>query len=234
MDEILESVNEFNELLYDWIIPRLFNALYELEEFERHDPEEIELVKEPEDGYYKVRANPDLVAKDTDTEFEHDAAEGTGLVAESETGYQTGQNPPSLVVKGDAPEVRNYAHKSFHLDTYAFDSEPERSLFWSLLTEEKVKEIYFTGMLTHGQSDFYIQYIDPESHAVRQYYPDFLMQKDDHSWVIVEVKGDNMIDDQIVQAKAAATQQRANASDMSYKIIKGSDAKAGRYQDLFE
>ena len=234
MDEILESVNEFNELLYDWIIPRLFNALYELEEFERHEPEEIELVKEPEDGYYKVRANPDLVAKDTDTEFEYDAAEGTGLVAESETGYQIGQNPPSLVVKGDAPEVRNYAHKSFHLDTYAFDSEPERSLFWSLLTEETVKEIYFTGMLTHGQSDFYIQYIDPESHSVRRYYPDFLMQKADNSWVIVEVKGDNMIDDQIVQAKATATKQRASASDMSYKIIKGSDASAGRYQALLE
>ena len=58
------------------------------------------------------------------------------------------------------------------------------------------------------------------------------MQKDDNSWVIVEVKGDNKIDDIIVKAKADATQQRANASDMSYEIIKGSDAKAGRYQSL--
>ena len=89
-------------------------------------------------------------------------------------------------------------------------------------------------MLTHGQSDFYIQYIDPESHAVRRYYPDFLMQKNDGSWVIVEVKGDNMIDDTIVQAKASATQQRASASAMSYEIIKGSDAKEGRYRALLE
>ena len=198
MEVVLESVNEFNELLYDWIIPRLFDALYELKEFENHEEEEIELVKEPADGYYKVRAAPDLVAKDTDT------------------------------------ESRNYEHKSFHLDTYAFDSKPERALFWSLLTEGKVKRVYFTGMLTHGQSDFYIQYIDPESHAVRRYYPDFLMQKDDGSWVIVEVKGDDKIDDKIVQAKAAATRQRASASDMSYEIIKGSDANARRYQDLFK
>ena len=60
------------------------------------------------------------------------------------------------------------------------------------------------------------------------------MQKDDDSWAIVEVKGDNKIDDQIVQAKAAATQQTANASHMSYKIIKGSEAADGRYQALLE
>lgn len=198
IDEILRNVNEFNQFLYDEIIPRLFNALYDLKTDETYEPEEIELVKEPKEGHYTVRANPDLVVTD------------------------------------DAPEGKNYKHKSFHLDTYAFDSKPECSLFWSLLTEGKVQEVYFTGMLTHGQSDFYIQYIDPESHAVRRYYPDFLMQKDDHSWVIVEVKGDNKIDDEVVQAKAAAAQQRASASQMSYKIIKGSKANQKQYQALLE
>ena len=198
MDEILRNVNEFNQLLYDEVIPLLFNALYDLREDESHEPEEIELVKEPEEGYYRVRANPELVVTD------------------------------------DAPEGKNYKHKSFHLDTYAFDSQPEHKLFWSLLTEGKVKEVYFTGMLTHGQSDFYIQYIDPDSHAVRRYYPDFLMQKDDDSWVIVEVKGDNKVDDQIVLAKAAAAQQRASASQMSYEIIRGSEANAGDYSTLLK
>ena len=198
MKQILQSVNEFNQLLYDEIIPRLFNALYDLKEDESHESEEIELVKEPKEGYYTVRSNPDLVVTD------------------------------------NTPEGQNYKHKSFHLDTYAFDSKPERALFWSLLTEGKVKEVYFTGMLTHGQSDFYIQYIDPESHAVRRYYPDFLVQKDDDSWVIVEVKGDNKIDDQVVNAKAKAAEQRATASQMSYKIIKGSEANARRYQDLLK
>lgn len=198
MADILQRVNEFNELIYDEIIPRLFEVLYELKEFENHESEEIELVKEPESGYYQVRANPDLVTKETDT----------GVI--------------------------NYDDKSFHLDTYAFDSTPERALFWSLLTEGRVKKVYFTGMLTHGQSDFYIQYIDPESHAVRRYYPDFLMQKADNSWVIVEVKGDNKIDEPVVRAKATAAKQRANASDMSYKIIKGSEANEERYQALLE
>ena len=198
MAKILQHVNAFNELIYDEIIPRLFEVLYELKEFENHESEEIELVKEPESGYYQVRANPNLVTKETDT------------------------------------GVSNYDDKSFHLDTYAFDSTPERALFWSLLTEGRVKKVYFTGMLTHGQSDFYIQYIDPESHAVRRYYPDFLMQKADNSWVIVEVKGDNKIDEPVVRAKATAAKQRANASDMSYKIIKGSEANEERYQALLE
>ena len=234
MDKILETVNAFNELLYDWIIPRLFEAFYELKEFVHHEPEEIELVKEPADGYYNVRANPDLVATDPDGESKPLVPGAGTQITESETGYHTGSETSSFVLKADSEKVSNYADKSFHLDTYAFDSQPERDLFWYLLTEKKVKSVYFTGMLTHGQSDFYIQYIDPESHTVRRYYPDFLMQKADDSWVIVEVKGDNMIDDRIVQAKAAATQQRASASDMSYKIIKGSDAVAGRYHALLE
>ena len=201
MEEILQKVNEFNELLYDWIIPYLFNALYDLEEFKHEEDKEIELVKEPENGYYQVRANPDLVVKDDEP---------------------------------DDPAVRNHGHKSFHLDTYAFDSTPEKFLFLSLLRNGKVKEVYFTGMLTHGQSDFYIQYIDPESHAVRRYYPDFLMQKEDGSWVIVEVKGDHLIHEQIVEVKAEATRQITYVSDMSYGIIKESEVSAGGYGLLLE
>ena len=79
MEQILQKVNEFNQLLYDEIIPRLFNALYDLKESEDHEEEEIELVKEPTDGYYTVRANPELVVTD------------------------------------EAPEGKNYEHKSFTL-----------------------------------------------------------------------------------------------------------------------
>ena len=243
MEEILESVNTFNELLYDWIIPRLFDALYDLREFDHHESEEIELVKTPEDGHYTVSTTTKLIAEESESyelgstpaeESEHHESGGTQLIEESEDEYHTNPTTQNLVAKETDTEWRNYRHKSFHLDTYVFDSLPECRLFWYLMRNEKVKQLYFTGMLTHGQSDFYIQYIDPESHAVRRYYPDFLMQKDDDAWVIVEVKGDNMIDDKIVQAKAAAAQQRASASDMSYKIIRGTDAADGRYQALFE
>jgi hypothetical protein len=78
-------------------------------------------------------------------------------------------------------------------------------LFWDLLREQRVKEIYFTGMLTHGQSDFFIRYIDPDSRTVRSYHPDFIFQREEPDgglkYVIVEVKADNQIEDAVVQAK---------------------------------
>ena len=194
MDKILKAVNEFNELLYDWIIPRLFKEFYDINDERTEEEYEVELVKVSKDGYYTVSARKDLIAK-------HELA-GAG------------------------------ASKSFHLDRYCFDSMPEHTLFWKLLQEGKIKRLYFTGMLTHGQSEFFVQYIDPDSHTIRSYYPDFLFQKDDDSYVIVEVKGDNMIDDPVVQAKKAFAEQMAEDNKMTYHMIAGSDAQAGRYSHL--
>ena len=108
-----------------------------------------------------------------------------------------------------------------------FDSNPEYQLFGKMLEDDKIKKVWFTGMLTHGQSDFVINYIDPNSHTVRSYYPDFLVQQEDGSYLIIEVKGDNMIDDEVVLAKADYAKQMATASNMTYKMVKGSDAMNG-------
>jgi type III restriction enzyme len=195
IEDILKAVNKFNELLYDWVIPRLFRALYEISEDTTTEEYVVELVKLSKEGYYTVSAKEDLVV--------------------------------SEVSAGE------HASKSFHLDHYCFDSEPEKTLFWKLLQDGKVKKLYFTGMLTHGQSEFYIQYIDPDTHAIRSYYPDFLFEKEDKSLVIVEVKGDNRIEDPVVQAKKMFAEQIAMASGMTYRIIKGSDANSGNYSELF-
>ena len=88
-------------------------------------------------------------------------------------------------------------------------------------------------MLTHGQSDFYVQYIDPESHTIRSYYPDFLVQKDDGGYVIVEVKSDDQIEAPVVLAKQTFAEQMAAASNMTYCMITGSDANAGHYEVIW-
>ena len=99
-----------------------------------------------------------------------------------------------------------------------------------------MKKIYFTGMLTHGQSDFFIQYIDPDSHTVRSYYPDFIFQRKEPDgslkYVIVEVKADNQIADAVVQAKKDFAQQIAVASGMEYRILKSTDADKRQYRIL--
>jgi hypothetical protein len=49
----------------------------------------------------------------------------------------------------------------------------------------------------------------------------------DGTYTIIEVKGDNMVDDEIVKAKADYASQLAVASNMTYKMIKGTDANNG-------
>ncbi len=136
------------------------------------------------------------------------------------------------IVRDTDQPSQQYRDKSFHLDTYCFDSNPEQTLFWDLIREGRVKKLYFTGMLTHGQSDFFIQYIDPDSKTVRSYYPDFLFERDDGKMVIVEVKGDHQIDTPVVQAKREFAEQMAIASGMTYEMIKGTDASAHSYARL--
>ncbi|MGI5871851.1 MAG: TnsA endonuclease N-terminal domain-containing protein [Bacillota bacterium] len=112
--------------------------------------------------------------------------------------------------------------KSFHADTYCFDSKPERECFLQYISSKKVKEVYFTGMFTSNQGDLSVSYYDPESQRVRQYYPDFLAKMADGSYQLIEVKGDNMIDDSVVKAKAAAAEEMSIASGIRYKMYAGS------------
>lgn len=113
--------------------------------------------------------------------------------------------------------------KSFHADTYCFDSLPEKECFMQYITNKRIKEVYFTGMFTANQGDLSVQYYDPESGRIRHYYPDFLVKLDDGSYQLIEVKGDNKIDDTVVKAKAAAAYEMAVASGVEYKMYAGSE-----------
>lgn len=188
VDDILAVVNAHNEVLYDWVIPRLFGELFEIREYDDKEEYEVELVKEPPQGYYTIKGTPEMM-----------------LSVEDET-------------------MVEYKARSFHLDRYLFDSQPELQFFRKALSQPDIKQVYFTGMLTHGQSDFYVRYIDPESQILRTYYPDFLIEKEDGRFIIVEVKGDHQVDDSVVVAKQIYAQQMAAASQMEYRLIKGSEA----------
>lgn len=112
--------------------------------------------------------------------------------------------------------------KSFHADTYCFDSLPEKECFFQYIKSDKVQEVYFTGMFTSNQGDLSVYYYDPESGRIRQYYPDFLAKMKDGTYQLIEVKGDNKIDDVVVQAKKEAALEMAAASGIKYEKYAGS------------
>lgn len=152
-----------------------------------------------------------------------DDVEITLLKAPKNAGYYVFNGKEGLVI---TKEHNNFTPaeilKSFHADTYCFDSEPEKQCFLQYISSPLVKEIYFTGMFTSDQGDLSIQYYDPESGRIRKYYPDFLAKMTDGSYQLIEVKGDNMIDDPVVKAKQAAAEEMATASEMHYLMYAGS------------
>ena len=186
VEGVLSYVNKHNELIYDVVVPRIFEHLFEVKVEKKAEPVEVSLLKAPKNSsYYEFSAKP------------------------------------GLVVRRDESEYDDCAEKSFHADTYCFDSRPEKELFNQLVYSDKTEEVYFTGMFTSGQSELAIQYVDPESHRIRSYYPDFYVKKDDGTIELIEVKGDDKIDDETVLAKAAAARDIADASNIEYGIIGG-------------
>lgn len=189
IDVILESVNKYNAVLDDYIIPGIFHALFDVKTEIKTEDKELVLLREPKDaGYYEFSAQDNLVKTNKDKEF--------------------------------TPEE---VKKSFHADTYCFDSLPEKECFMQYIGSDKVEEVYFTGMFTSDQGDLSVQYYDPESGRIRKYYPDFFAKMSDGSYQLIEVKGDNKIDDAVVKAKKAAAEEMALASGVEYIMYAGSE-----------
>ena len=136
--------------------------------------------------------------------------------------YEFSANDELVITKGHNNFTPKEEAKSFHADTYCFDSKPEKECFLQYISSNKVREIYFTGMFTSNQGDLSVQYYDPESKRLRKYYPDFLALMEDGSYQLIEVKGDNKIDDEVVLAKKAAAEEMAVASGVHYLMYAGS------------
>lgn len=189
-DKVAKFVSAYNELLYDVVITKVFETLNEVKSEIKTYDKEVPLLRLPEGkDFYTFNALPELVNNVEDTQF------------------QISQNGSKV------------ADKSFHTDNYCFDSKPEQQCFLQYIFSNKVKEVYFTGMFTSQYNGLGIQYIDPETNVIRSYYPDFITTLEDGTIEIIEVKGDNMIEDSVVKAKADAAAEMAKVSKITYRMI---------------
>lgn len=120
VDVVTETVSKYNEILTDIIIPTIFNALYEVKRSVTTEDREVDLLSLPEGKeYYEFLADENLVALQNEAQFEK--KDKAGIAAKD---------------------------KSFHTDTYCFDSKPEKECFLQYVFSDRVKEVYFTGMFT--------------------------------------------------------------------------------------
>ena len=100
---ILDAVNEHNEILYDFVIPKTFPALYEVKGTQKSEDVDMVLLREPKDaGYYEFSAKDELVVSKDSRVF-------------------------------TPAEIK----KSFHADTYCFDSKPELECFKQYISSDK-------------------------------------------------------------------------------------------------
>lgn len=130
---------------------------------------------------------------------------------------------PHLVAGRDYPEHAKHRERTFHLDHYCFDSQPEVDFFKQVLGLNVADRIYFTGMLVHGQSGFRVNYIHPESHTVCNYYPDFLVIRESGEIYLIEVKSAWKEEDPVVIAKREAAEQLASGNEFHYALLTKED-----------
>ena len=211
MAAVVATVNRYNEVLYDRVIPELFRRFFALDEHEETKEVELRLVKPP---------TPPRGGPKGGGGGENNAG---GVVAEFYVA-------PDLLASNTDGAFAGFAGKTFHLDNYCFDSHPEKDFFQAALQDGGVAHLYFTGMLTSDKTEFRVGYVDPVSHTLRNYYPDFLVEKTDGGYVVVEVKGENKIDDEVVRAKAEYAAAMASASGMTYLMVPGKWAAYGLQQ----
>ena len=189
--KILETVSKYNQIINDVIIPGIFNALYELKRKTETVERKVNLLRLPEGKtHYEFMAVPELVVSYNQSEFKN-------------------KDKQNRVLQG----------KSFHTDYYCFDSASERDFFWQYIKSDKIKEVYFTGMFTSKYNGLAIQYIDPDTHSLRSYYPDFVSFRDDNTIEILEVKGEHLIEQPVTRAKEDAAVLMAAESRMTYRMI---------------
>lgn len=202
MDLLLARVNQYNQLVWDVLIPKLFEHFYRVDSRVTTHLEEVLLTPQHAGAVGRERG------------------EEPRFVFQGREDLVVG--PDSAAIQSIKATLADAFPRTFHVSPYVFDSGSELKTFLSLLRAKGVTEVYFTGMFTAGQTEFVLRYIEP-GNTVRSYYPDFVVRDKSGGWLLLEVKADYQLKDPAVLAKAEAGRQAAAAqSGMRYALLPSS------------
>ena len=195
LEGVLDYVNRENTLLYEVVIPRIQDALFEYQEESGSTEEEVALARN-----FPIER---CISEDQE-----------GLIMTPDGGRD----------------------KSYHLDHYIFDSGEERKLFETLLTHERVEEIYFTGGITDpAHNEFYVEYYDEQAGRWRKFFPDFFLKLADDGWMVIEVKREDQTVHPNVKAKDTAARRVFEAlNGIFYHVKPDDEIRRGEIYDLFQ
>jgi hypothetical protein len=76
-------------------------------------------------------------------------------------------------------------------------------------------------MFTAVLSESCFHYVDPDSHTVSYYYPDFLIVHTDDRLGIIEVKSEKWLGDSVTKAKTQYASIAISGQNSYYKLIPG-------------
>ena len=194
LEGVLDYVNRENTLLYEVVIPRIQDALFEYQEESGSTEEEVALARN-----FPIER---CISEDQE-----------GLIMTPDGGRD----------------------KSYHLDHYIFDSGEERRLFETLLTHERVEEIYFTGGITDpAHNEFYVEYYDEQAGRWCKFFPDFFLKLADDGWMVIEVKREDQIEHPNVKAKDTAARRVFEAlNGIFYHVKPDDEIRRGEIHDIF-
>ena len=103
-------------------------------------------------------------------------------------------------------------------DTFSDKEVSEDEFYLAFYSEDEIRN------LIKSKAELY--YVDDgidEAIIKFEDIPDFIVEYEDGGREFIEVKGDNKVDDDIVQAKARAAKEVAKALRMKYRMVKSSE-----------
>lgn len=153
--------------------------------------------------------------------FEKEQIDGK-VVFTSTIKYQ--KRKADLLLRQEQFQETNTKGLGFHYSPYNMDSNPEKDFFTKLLLAlnedpDEVEDIYFTGAITNSnKTDFLFEYKNKKG-KYSNYTPDFVIRKNNGQMLIVEIKGEHILEGAREKIETLINLVKLNSNKLKYLVL---------------